>query len=456
MPDFFAPWTDPTDGSVYKIPVPTDPRVNVEEYLQSYVKAQRAAKQSQASKYPSSPTGKAVEARGLMDKAMDAGNAANQTIMDASKGVVKQAVTGIPLTVGKALGTVPPETTAEDIGMNPTSAAQKVGGYGEQVAEFMFPASKVSTATKGLGLATRAGAQALTGYGIGRLQGQTREQAAVSGATAGAFTGITEGAWPPIKDWVTKKVTSRVLNSLMEIKPQWVEHGADPGGQVIKEGIVANSKEALAEQIAPKLKDAGQELQTVLTTKGAGRVVNADSAVRDAVTNAAKTIGKRSDKAFQDALAGVLDDVLSKVPSGKSLNNLTPLEAQELKSQIGDAITWTGRAYEGDINKVLLEMYGGIKDEIVKQVPGASEALQRYGNLRVALNGTRAAVNADKVRPIIPKSISGLGNKALNAAAGSTRAGQAFNPTKSDKSTVGARLIQSIFGAISSNLKPDQ
>jgi hypothetical protein len=123
-------------------------------------------------------------------------------------GAVKKAVTGIPLTVSKWMGMVPSTTTAEELGMEPANALQKLGGFGEQTAEFMGPArylpvapqlarlpqaGRLVNAARGLvNLGSRGLLEGASAAGVAKLQGTDPTLPAAIGATspfAGALAG---------------------------------------------------------------------------------------------------------------------------------------------------------------------------------------------------------------------------------------------------------------------------
>jgi len=281
--------------------------------------------------------------------------------------------------------------------LEPNSTAQKFGYGAEQIAEFAIPGAAVSKATKALPMLSRIAAEGLTSGAVGAAQGQSPEEIGVSGAI-GAVTPAIAPVWPAVKDFVSRKVTPRMLNSLMEVKPQWLELGGrDPGGRIAKEGIVAGSKDGLLTQVVDKGKEAGRALEAALVRDGAGKSIDGSDIVVNALDNATKRIGIGSDKAFQGQLEIVLTDILKEA---KDISRLSPLEAQRLKSKIGDSIKWTGVPYEADVNKALLEIYRGLNNATEHAVPGAKALLARYGDLKVAENALTASVRKDMTKPI--------------------------------------------------------
>ncbi len=105
-------------------------------------------------------------------------------------GAAKSAVTGIPLTISKLLGAVPPTTTPEELGMTPSNMTQSIGGAAERIGEFVYPAGRVAKLTSGFGLPARMLAEGVTAGGVGLAQGQSPGEASLTAATSGVLTGV--------------------------------------------------------------------------------------------------------------------------------------------------------------------------------------------------------------------------------------------------------------------------
>lgn len=154
-----------------------------------------AVRAAQKAKFPTAAEqggkpGTPVEAKPLSNTIVDSAQAIGKGMEDLGKGVMKEAVAGIPLTVAKALGTVPKSTTAEDIWMNPVNAAEKAGGIIERGVEFMAPGGAVTKIAKAgkVGLLGRAGLEAVSAYGVSGAHGDTNEEAARNALASGGLT----------------------------------------------------------------------------------------------------------------------------------------------------------------------------------------------------------------------------------------------------------------------------
>ncbi len=260
----------------------------------------------------------------------------------------------------------------------------------------------------------------------GALTGGLLEQQAGGTGTTGAIVG---GALPfaaqtagEVLSTVAKK-TAPIVNRWLQVAPKEMEHGADPGARLVQEKLVGITKQDTAKNLAPALTDAGNQLNTrLLQATGQGTVIDGSNIVQNALNSATKTIGKRSDAAFQNSLNTVFNDILQQFPD---VDKLTPLRAQQLKIAVGDAIKWHGAAYEGDINEALLEIYRGLNTEIKGNVPGVGPIQSRWGDLYVAsksladsLINDKAGVGTGNLHPLLSHTI-----KAGAVAAGAGAVG---------------------------------
>lgn len=285
----------------------------------------------------------------------------------------------------------------------PQNTMESIGKGIGSIAEFAGPSSTVSGVMKAAplagwkGLLANMGAEGAVASGVGMAQGQSPAEAGVSGVIASAIP-VGGKVWPAAKDFVARKVSPRLMNNLMEVSPSALEFGHDPGGRIIKEGIIAPSEDALLAQIRDRLKSAGTALDAKLVTEGAGKTIDAREIVVKALDNAVEHSGFASEAAFQGRIEAVTNYIMKK--SKGKLANLTPKEAQTLKSDIGSFITWNGDSLEKPISKAVAQIYRGLNMATEQAVPGAKALLSRYGDLKVAEDSLAYAIRAKSTRPL--------------------------------------------------------
>ncbi len=331
-----------------------------------------------------------------------------------------QVVRHLPI-IGKALDSLPNLVNVDPALMATKTPSTNIGQGLAKAAEFAAPSGDAALAMKAAGILPKMLAQSGIGAGVGLMQGQSPKDAAMSGATAGAATGALEGAWPAMKDFVANKITPRSLNSLMGVAPKMLESGAQPGEQIAKDGLIAGSKESLKQQVDQQTKDTGLALNAVLTKSSAGARIDPNPIMNGAMSNAKNRISGPADPAFEANLQKIFQRVKEEMPGtfptvekflsgdNNSLPMLTPLQAQNLKKTIGDSIRWTGAAYEGDLNEVLLDMYRGLNSATKEAVPEAAPLLSKYQNYQVAKNALEDSILKDRVSdPFKALSVTGI------------------------------------------------
>ena len=208
---------------------------------------------------------------------------------------------------------------------------------------------------------------------------------------------------------------SSAVNAWMEVKPTSMVHGADPGAQILQEGLRAPTKQATLANVNGALQDAGTTLTGQLQEAGRNGIkINAEQHVINSLNDATKRIGKGSDSAFQGRLGNVLSDILQKYPE---LDNLDPEKAHALKVDIGDAIQWTGAPYEGDVNKALVDMYGRVNNELKTNVPDLADGMKRWGNLYQAQKSLKQSIINDAAGRGTGTAAPGSVKRVVKAAA---------------------------------------
>jgi hypothetical protein len=209
----------------------------------------------------------------------------------------------------------------------------------------------------------------------------------------------------PMSDLPTttpSKLTPELINRWMNVAPKQVVHGANPGMQLLDEGLVKGSKLETKAATDVALKNASQQMQDHLQAASeGGTTIDATDAVNKPLDAIQKRFGSPKDKAFQDQIQGLRDDVAAFAPN---LDRLTPLEAHALKVKFGEAIKWTGDAADTPINEAMIEAYRNLNKAIKDSVPGIDKVQQRWGNLYI---GSKALGEVS-----IPKDIVGSGTGA--------------------------------------------
>jgi len=291
----------------------------------------------------------------------------------------------------------------------PVGTGEKIGFGAEQIAEFFVPGGAALKAQKSV-----AGAKAITKLpkflqGAAKLGGR----AAVE---AGIFAGVTalqEGeinknvknsaligaAFPiagaglkalskPVRNLLTKKVPSRLINSLIKPASKEFKFGKNPGLAVAQEGIKANSLEGLSGKVIRKRNAIGKMIgDKVRKTTG---ITNLSDDINSTIN---KHVLHQTDDTVINQMNNVLDQLSNvKQPimeAGKirlknigqrNISQMSNVELHSFQKLIGKLTKWTGAPAEKEVNKMLSELYGKVGAKLEK-VAGVKSLQRRYANL---------------------------------------------------------------------------
>ncbi len=145
---------------------------------------------SPASTTVPSDTGTIQQAPGMLTDLYRSGKARLKDLVSGGVDLLKGGGKGVmntSLGVSRLTGSVPPNTTLEDIGMKPSNPTQEAGMMGEQFAEFFLPSGEIGKAGKGLEAATAGikGNRLLNAVRSGiNLAGKSGLEAAAAGSIA--------------------------------------------------------------------------------------------------------------------------------------------------------------------------------------------------------------------------------------------------------------------------------
>lgn len=207
---------------------------------------------------------------------------------------------------------------------------------------------------------------------------------------------------------ITADNAPRFINSLIKPNTASFSYGKDPGRTVAAMGITGNNLEDFAKNIGVAKDNVGAQLGAIYSSPanasakidGSGTVAKIDTAI----SNAAE--GGKNNQAVVSTLQNIKDSLLfehgvdkdgnivktSEIP--KDLSNLSPQQAQDLKSKIASQTKFTGNPSDDKtINSVLKSMYGDLKSKINTAVapnnPEITDLNQKYADLTSAQLATQ-------------------------------------------------------------------
>lgn len=207
---------------------------------------------------------------------------------------------------------------------------------------------------------------------------------------------LTKAGMKPLAAGARKIVASispEKVNGWLEVKPTALEHGANPGQRIVDEGLLAPTKSKTAANLKTALDGSSAKIeQTLKQADATGLTLDNSNAILDTLQQATATIGK-SEPAFQARLEGILNQILGKFPN---IDKMSPSQTQALIRELGDGVKWTGAAYEGDVNQVLVQLRGAVSRNLGSNVPSVRPELTRWGDLYEGMKAARSSILKNK------------------------------------------------------------
>lgn len=348
----------------------------------------------------------------------DIGVGAAKGALSSLTGAAQLGVKGLEMT-----GLVPQGTSQNETAqlLKQSSVAsnekQQLGKNVEQIAEFFIPASfagKYKLAIKASHMPASLKALSLIGIGAAEgavptaIQGGTGKQvktaAIISGAIPAAGLAVESNFGQRITKYLSEKIPSRFMNSLIKPREKDFNFGKNPGLSISKEGITANTRGSLLGKIAQKKQEIGQQIENALA-KESGKSLDLAPVISKEITLAKQSALKSGDKALYNRLQDIEEGLTKEfaeqatetgmtiAPTGAKNLVVSPLEAQKIKIQVGKDTRWTGQLFDNDVNKVRVKIYKAIDQVLDGAVQGIDDLNQRYGNI---LTAEKALERTDK------------------------------------------------------------
>ncbi len=211
------------------------------------------------------------------------------------------------------------------------------------------------------------------------------------------------------------------LSSFLKPKEKYLQFGADPAGQIVKEKIVAKSFKDLTTKLDSKLAEATTDLDKLYTqNKG---YLNLSSLIDDTqkyIDDLANTSYGDAQKATVKNMQSVIDDIKFK---HKGLTSISRQEAWELKKRLAKDVKWTPTADSAKLseNEVKQTFIAKLSDSLEANTPKLKEANQRWRNLLTAKKSVESAEER-----LGKQSVGGLMSKLALGAGAMTGSGKAL------------------------------
>ncbi|HEY3158180.1 MAG TPA: hypothetical protein VGJ78_04390 [Vicinamibacterales bacterium] len=219
------------------------------------------------------------------DLAVGAAKGLGSTALGLGRAV--QAIPGVKSAIDYAYGTPGISDTSfkeADTAVTPSNTTQKVGKFGEQVAEVLAPSKALTAAgttlaakvapklagmlgTTAAELAPRVAVEAAGNAGMSAAQGGDP----LTGAVLGSAAPVAGRFGDQMAEALRSSATKNVLEALGPTKEHFKALGEKLAPEILKRGI-RGSREAIAEQAGAAAESAGQDIDAALKAFGARQV----------------------------------------------------------------------------------------------------------------------------------------------------------------------------------------
>lgn len=353
-------------------------------------------------------------------------------------------------------------------------------------ARLMSPASQADATRKGLGIAggiaslatggiggtlaqmgIQGGIGAATGAGSAATDENAKAEDIINGALVGGASGVGGALLGGAPGAIAKTKFGRsLINESVGATGRDVIYG-NPAKALLDEGIITPTTGDIEAVKAGKgLIDAGGRLGAV-----SQRLMQLQPQVNSALAASTKTIpiADAVDKPLMDAFNEItanramtaaekqaaisqLGDLQQSLHAGLG-SDITPLQANQLKNQIGARVRWTGTNQVGDeVKPAYKAVYASLKDAVNNAVPEVADLNERLTNLHAAQDDLLTLSRNEEVgrgRGVLRGTIGTTAFGALESGAGRVLPGAAAAGRFIPPAAIGS------IPALGSQLNPD-
>jgi len=346
--------------------------------------------------------------------------------------------------LAKAREALTPKTTAEKIGYGGEKILELVYGAGS-MAKTALPKETSNIIKLGEDLLKSKNAWTRVGGAIlkdsphaagtilttmastgGSKTGEIKEvkknvtTALIAGGLDLTTTAAIQGGREVVNRYIKDK-PAKWINKMINIKKGDVTYGKNPGEQIAKDKIRANSLDNLQEQVNGKVNELSKKGKDIISkSKNANATVDLTptlNSLDESIENAKKGLdsfdpdirasAELTIKKLQELKNNFIDYTLKVGKKGIKTNpKFVPISlANDAKQKLGDVAKWTpeSASYIKNMNMAKVRAYGATRQAIEDAVPEiapVNEALSNYISARDALERTANAIKQYK-EPIL-------------------------------------------------------
>lgn len=234
----------------------------------------------------------------------------------------------------------------------------------------------------------------------------------------------------PAKALLREGIITPVTGDI-ELYKQALRNGASASDALVSAGGRVGAVSQRINQLAPQLESALQSSKQMIPVAQAIDKPLTDAAM-SIITNRAMT------EAEKDAAINQIGALQKALKEGLP-NNITPLQANEIKQAVGDRVNWTGTtAVTDEVKPAYRTLYGSLKNAVNRAVPEAAGLNERLSDLLAAQGDLKKLIGAEEVgygRGAMGSAVTGIarrleaiGGRGIPIISGAGKIGQQFVP----------------------------
>jgi hypothetical protein len=234
-------------------------------------------------------------------------------------------------------------------------------------------------------------------------------QNAIEGASSLKQSAAEEAVGP-----VVRKTPSQTVQDL--------KFGRNPVEAITREpGLEGATVPTLRDGVVKRMNEIGQAMDGTLSHPDAmAKSIDVEPIIDKAAANVkASPMAK-----LNPGLADRIDALTAALKTQFGDLTKNPLEATQMKRDIGDAAKWTGQPFDNEANQFLVQVYRGLKDKVNAEVPEVKPLNERYADLLSAKTALDRRIAFNTNRPLsVGRALLGAGGGAVGTITGGALGG---------------------------------
>lgn len=229
-----------------------------------------------------------------------------------------------------------------------------------------------------------------------------------------------------LRNTAAEKVAGPIVRKPPSATANDLKFGRNPARAITREpGLGQHLTDAGRSQaLKTRLGELGQAIDQHLSTPEAQATgpIDIESLIDEAHASAIKTPTAKLNPGLQQRIDTLADALKSQFGDLQK----QPLEAAQMKREVGQATGWTGQAFDNEANQFLVDVYQKINKQVNEQVPSVAPLNERYADALSAKKAIDRNIAFNSNRPMsVGRGLLGAGGGAAGTIAGEFLGGPA-------------------------------